>query len=100
MDTTCTYRGNREDMLIAYLYDAADPGDRAAFDAHLAGCVVCRHEVEELGLVRTELAQWAPPEPAAGWLSNRASYAGAPATRRSYGSALGEMTAWPQVAAA
>ena len=59
---TCTFQGNREELLIAYLYDAVDSGDRASFDAHLAGCEACRRELEELGLVRTQLAAWAPPD--------------------------------------
>ena len=101
MDTTCSYRGNREEMLIAYLYDAAEPGERSSFEAHLAGCIPCREELEELRLVRTELAQWAPPEPAAGWLSSRATtYGGSTGVRRSWGSALREMPAWAQAAAA
>jgi putative zinc finger protein len=101
MDTTCSYRGNREEMLIAYLYDAAEPGERATFEAHLAGCMPCRQEIEELRLVRTELAQWAPPEPAAGWLSSRATtYGGSTAIRRNWASTLREIPAWAQVAAA
>jgi hypothetical protein len=101
MDTACTYRGNREETLIAYLYDAAEAGERAAFEAHLAACGTCRHELEELRLVRTELGQWAPPEPAAGWLSDRAAYSGSNVIRRrTWGLALREMPVWAQAAAA
>src|SRR5580765_5327066 len=100
MEKTCTYRGNREEMLIAYLYDAAESGDRAAFETHLAGCLACRHELTELGSVRTQLATWAPPEPSSGWLSDRAAYAPPAAARTSWASSLREMPALAQLAAA
>jgi len=100
MEMTCTYRGNREESLIAYLYDAAEPGERLAFEAHLAGCLVCRQELSELGLVRTELAKWAPPEPSAGWLSDRAGYAAAPPVQKGWAASMREMPAWAQLAAA
>lgn len=87
-------------MLIAYLYDAAESGDRAAFETHLAGCLACRHELAELGSVRTQLATWAPPEPSSGWLSDRAAYAPPAAARTSWASSLREMPAWAQLAAA
>ena len=64
MNTTCTYRGNREELLVAYLYDEVDPSDRAAFGEHIAACAVCRRELDELGVVRSRLGRWTPPEPA------------------------------------
>jgi hypothetical protein len=98
MDTSCTYRGNRDETLIAYLYDAIEPVERASFDAHLASCHICRLELDELGQVRAQLAGWTPPEPAAGWRSDRTLVA--TAGRGSWGAALGEMPVWAQVAAA
>ena len=62
-DTTCTYSGNRDDALIAYLYEEIDPVIHAAFDAHLASCARCRADLTGLRGVRAGLAQWAPPEP-------------------------------------
>jgi len=62
-DMTCTYPGDRDATLIAYLYDDIEPAARAAFDAHLAACGVCRGELEALGGVRAQLARWSPPEP-------------------------------------
>jgi hypothetical protein len=40
--------------------------DRAAFDRHLVACAPCRAELADLRGVRSELARWASPEPAAG----------------------------------
>jgi len=60
-DINCKYDGDREGMLIAYLYDDIDAGDRAAFDAHLAACARCRTELSALGGVRRQLARWNPP---------------------------------------
>jgi hypothetical protein len=61
----CTYPGDREDALIAYLYGNGD-GDaagRAAFEAHVAACAQCGDEMAALRGVRTQLARWSPPEP-------------------------------------
>jgi hypothetical protein len=61
----CTYAGNREEMLIAYLYDETDDNRAAqtAFATHLATCAACTEEVAALRGVRTQLARWSPPEP-------------------------------------
>ena len=37
-----------EDSTAAYLLDALDETERAAFEEHLEGCAACREEVEEL----------------------------------------------------
>jgi hypothetical protein len=96
MDTTCTYRGNREDLLVAYLYDEVDPSDRAAFEEHIAACAVCCRELDELGVVRSRLGRWTPPEPARAF-----TWAAAPPVgRRGVWIALGGIPAWAQVAAA
>jgi anti-sigma factor RsiW len=39
------------DLVGAYVLDALPPEERAAFEAHLAGCPACRAEVTELGRV-------------------------------------------------
>jgi len=89
-DTTCTYTGNRDDALIAYLYEEIDPVIHAAFDAHLASCARCRTDLADLRGVRAGLAQWAPPEPAFKVPSLQS-----PVTSR-----WREIPAWAQVAAA
>jgi hypothetical protein len=61
---TCTFDGDRDETLIAYLYRDVDPSDRIAFESHLTTCATCRRELEALSGVRAELAHWAPPEPA------------------------------------
>jgi hypothetical protein len=62
MTSTCTYPGDRDETLIAYLYDDIDTAARAAFDAHVNACAVCRDELDSLRGVRQRLATWAPPE--------------------------------------
>jgi hypothetical protein len=96
MNTTCTYRGNREDLLVAYLYDEVDPSDRAAFEAHIAACAVCGRELDELGVVRSRLGRWTPPEPARAFTCATAP----PAGRRGVWTPLGAIPTWAQVAAA
>jgi hypothetical protein len=61
-EMSCGYTGDREGMLMAYLYDEIEPAERATFEAHLGGCARCRVELSALGGVRGPLARWAPPE--------------------------------------
>ena len=61
-EMACGYAGDRDDAMIAYLYDDGDPAARAGFEAHLAACARCRTEVDALRGVRRQLARWAPPE--------------------------------------
>jgi hypothetical protein len=93
----CTYQGNRDEALIAHLYDDGDRAERAAFEAHVAGCSVCRAEFAELATVRTQLAAWTPPEPA-----RALTYETPPTAARgaTVWARLGESPAWAQVAAA
>lgn len=65
-ETVCTFGGRREEVLIAYLYDDIETRDRAAFERHLAGCGVCRRDVNDLTDVRGSLAEWADPVAAEG----------------------------------
>ena len=94
-DMRCGYAGDRDDTLIAYLYDDIDPVARGAFEAHLAGCEPCRDELEALGGVRTTLARWNPPEPTSLTAANANPHSAArnPPWWRS-------IPAWAQVAAA
>jgi hypothetical protein len=61
-DMSCTYAGNRDEILVAYLYGDIEPSDRSAFESHLTTCSTCRNELNELGAVRRQLSRWAPPE--------------------------------------
>jgi len=48
------------DQAPAYVLGALEPAERQAFEAHLAGCVLCAAEVRSLALVGVALAQAAP----------------------------------------
>lgn len=52
-----------QEQLIGYLYDDLSAPERAAFEAHLAGCAACRREVGDLRQTRQHLTSWAPPAP-------------------------------------
>ena len=51
----------RQEQLSAALDGMLTPDERAALDAHLAGCASCRHELEELRQVRSLLRAVAEP---------------------------------------
>jgi anti-sigma factor RsiW len=68
------------DVLMSYLYEEGDPGERRGFEAHLQDCPDCAREVREFRSVRADLAEWTPPgtvldfrivrdEPRRSWLS-------------------------------
>ena len=65
-DTGCRWGDGRESALMAYLYNEAEPPERAAFDRHLSECMMCRLELAELADIREGLATWAMPEVAEG----------------------------------
>ena len=96
----CGYDGDREDALIACLYDDGTDGpERALFEAHLFTCAICREELAALRGVRSQLARWAPPEPAIGTIRNPPHALGTPQSA----SAMPwwrQVPAWAQVAAA
>jgi hypothetical protein len=62
MTAICTYPDDRDETLIAYLYDDIDAATRATFEAHVSSCAACRAEIDGLRGVRQHLAAWAPPE--------------------------------------
>lgn len=105
-DMHCGYSGDRDEALIAYLYDEIEPAIRAAFDAHLGTCMRCRAELDALGRVRTQLARWAPPEPGFVVASDQSRFTGAQSSVSSLPSTADgqswwkEVPAWAQVAAA
>jgi len=59
-DMLCGYV-NRDETIVAFLYDELELGERRDFNAHLLTCTVCRDEVAGLRAVRTQLARWEPP---------------------------------------
>src|SRR4051794_33012806 len=88
---TCQFQGDRDETLIAFLYEDIDAAERTTFEAHLRQCAPCRSELTSLGGVRERLAQWTPP-----------TYGGidrqAPGAARS--TWWRDVPAWAQVAAA
>jgi hypothetical protein len=63
-ESICSYAGDRDGALIAFLYDSeGETPERARFEAHVQTCERCRDELVLLRGVRMQLAQWAPPEP-------------------------------------
>jgi anti-sigma-K factor RskA len=51
------------DLVAPYALDALDASERAAFEAHLAGCGQCRRDLAELreGAAALGAAEWSPP---------------------------------------
>ena len=97
----CTYPGDRDETLVAYLYDDIDAAARSAFDAHLVSCTACRDELASLQGVRQRLARWSPPEPNFVVASPPSTTLRVtPSESRGHQSWLPEIPAWAQVAAA
>jgi len=98
--THCDYSGDRDEALVAYLYDEVDPAVRAVFGAHLTTCAACRDELSALEGVRARLGRWVPPE------RQRAVDSRQSAVGSRYAQAIRgrgwwrEIPAWAQVAAA
>jgi anti-sigma factor RsiW len=92
----CGYTADRDEILIAYLYGDIDNAARLTFEAHLATCDRCRHELADLQSIRTELQTWSavgdPPD-------SRVSAFVQPAPR-SRMAWLREIPVWAQAAAA
>jgi hypothetical protein len=89
-DMLCGY-ANRDETIVAFLYDELEPDQRRGFNAHLLTCTVCRDEVAGLRAVRTQLARWEPPSV----ISRQSSVASH--SRQSWWRTI---PAWAQVAAA
>jgi hypothetical protein len=96
-DITCTYAGDREQTLIAYLYDDIEAAERSAFDAHLSGCARCRRDLAALGGVRRRLAAWQPEMPQLSALGSQQSASPEPQAPSPW---YRQVPAWAQVAAA
>jgi hypothetical protein len=107
-ETLCNYP-DRDEYLVAYLYDDINSAEQTAFGSHLSGCRHCQQDLLALRGVRSALGTWAPPDPV---FSNRESRVASPASRVRSPEARAasrepraaswwrEMPAWAQVAAA
>src|SRR5262245_34177640 len=98
-DILCGYTADRDETLVAYLYGEIDPAQRAAFEAHIATCDRCRHELVEMQGLRNQLQDWKVPEtrPIGRDRHSRTMEA---ASSRSAWKLLRDVPAWAQVAAA
>jgi hypothetical protein len=103
-ENICRYTGDREQAIVAYLYDDAsvDLAERVAFDAHLVGCARCCAELAAFKDVRASLGRWSPPEPAHLRSQDPLPLGAAtqPAAEPASRSWWREIPAWAQVAAA
>src|SRR5262245_60010243 len=97
IEMSCTYQGNRDEAILGHLYNDGDEAERAAFDAHVAGCSACSAELTALAGVRAQLAAWTPAEP-----RRALTHGMKPKTtpRALVWAALREVPVWVQVAAA
>jgi hypothetical protein len=100
-ETFCNYP-DRDEYLVAYLYDDIDSAEQTAFGSHLSACRHCQQDLLALRGVRSALSTWAPPEPVfsnpESRLASSASRVPSPEPRAA--SWWREMPAWAQVAAA
>jgi hypothetical protein len=53
---------DNKELLVGYLYDDVTTEERRTFEAHLASCAGCQHEVAALRSTRDHLASWSPPD--------------------------------------
>jgi anti-sigma factor RsiW len=100
-EIVCRYP-DRDEHLVAYVYDDIDSAERTSFGAHLAACRSCQEDLSALRGVRPALSTWAPPEPAFARSEKRAA-SREPREARSEPRAARwwhDVPAWAQVAAA
>jgi hypothetical protein len=100
-DILCGYTADRDETLVAYLYGEIDPAQRSAFEAHIATCDRCRHELVEMQGLRDQLQDWKVPEtrPIVSELHSQTPEA-ASGRRITAWKLLREVPAWGQLAAA
>ena len=48
--------------LVGYIYGECEPAERRAIEQHLRVCPACAAEIDALGVTRTQLAAWRPPD--------------------------------------
>lgn len=97
-----TFRCDDKEMLVDYLYGEIDQDGRREVDRHLRTCAACTREIEALQAVRHDLQAWTPPVADVGVVVAPADHASrpAPVLTSSRWSALRDLPAWAQVAAA
>jgi hypothetical protein len=96
-EQVCTYKGDRDEDLVAFLYNELPPDERRAFEAHAAACPVCHSELAALGSIRTQLQEWTPPDAFESVMGRQP----VPSRQRTgVWAAAREVPAWVQVAAA
>jgi hypothetical protein len=49
---------SRAEELISYLYQETSAAEALDFEQHMRGCVSCRSELEEFGIVRESIGEW------------------------------------------
>jgi hypothetical protein len=100
-ETLCSYP-DRDEHLVAFLYDDIDSAERTSFGSHLSTCRYCQEDLSALGSVRSTLGTWAPPEPARAFAGSepRARSREPRAPKSEPRAWWHEMPAWAQVAAA
>jgi hypothetical protein len=96
-DILCGYTADREETLVAYVYDDIDAVTRAGFEAHLSTCERCRTEIADLRGARDALQRWGAPESIGGMAGRVAPQ---PLRRASLFSKLREIPVWAQASAA
>ncbi len=91
-----------KDTLVAYLYGELDADGCRVFEGHLRTCTPCAREIEGLQGVRSELAEWAPPEMELGFAVIQARAAQPPPATvlRPSRWSVSAMPAWARAAAA
>ena len=101
-ESLCGYSGDRDDALIAFLYDddTGQPAGRALFELHLETCARCRDEIAALRGVRAQLARWSPPEPSFAVAGRRSTIDSPQSPDVGPPSWWRDIPAWAQVAAA
>ena len=62
-ETLCNYP-DRDEHLVAFLYDDIESAAPTSFGSHLSACRYCQEDLTALRGVRSTLSTWAPPEPA------------------------------------
>jgi hypothetical protein len=100
-EALCNYP-DRDEHLVAFLYDDIESAARTSFGSHLSACRYCQEDLSALGGVRSMLSTWAPPEPARAFASHE-SRAVSPEPRVPISEPRAwwhEIPAWAQVAAA
>jgi len=96
-ENACTYSGQREEALVAYIYGEMAPSEHLAFASHIEDCVRCQTELNAFTATRKQLESWAPPE-LSGTLAQLP--VAAPTVPAKRWAVLHDLPAWAQAVAA